>query len=935
MLGVWSRAVGTLVLAALAASPAWATFSGSGTISPLLPTLTYNGGTYLASNPTPPVGSAGGTSFTPVCTDQLCDRYLVTVANIPSNYAATHPTDRLNFKIQWANAGSDFDLWVYDSTGTTVLTKSASSADPEMTSLPIESGTTTYMVRVVPFTVTGDTFTGTIGLGPLPGPPDVYGPSSHVASADVFSCNTHLTGLDSGGSSHDRDREPAVRFAGDGLAYVTSNGSGVGLWRVTDGCGKDFSFLGIADLPNGGGDCDVELGTVRNANGYYNIYTSSLHSTDLLLNINSTVSYDGGQTFLTTPISDATPLNDRNWSAAYGKDIVYLSYRSANTGNQQFVVRAQAVEGQPLVFGPSAPVYTDPTVITSPLPEVGNMVADARATPPGTPAMTAGPDGQGNVYHGFVIGGGLHVYVAVSRDFGVTWHDTKVFDAPAGSTYDHIFTWVAVDRAGNVYTCFSDDHNIYYSVSTNIRTSDTPTWSRPVRVSDGPDTKSSALPSVAAGSAGRLVFTWYGSPATSSQDPNAQWYVFHARCNNALDALAPAGVPQFEQSMVSDHIVHEGALCQGGTLGCSGNTRALLDDFEIDVDPLDGSSFITFTDDGPVGGTFITRELAGVSAIAGEEVVDRSGVCPVAAENCAGAPEPTGAPCDVPGRRVVSDGSGDMFGTFTAPEADILQILVAEPFRQDGVEKITFTMRVASLDPANLPLNRIWQTYFTVPTVPETTFFVAMQTCNPQAIPNFTFGFVNAGANNLNTGLGTADAGVVLANGEIRITMTKQKIGSSTSAGSVYWHADIGTRLRAIKGETFFLEGADCTGLLEPVDQTGSGSYTVQGNCPQFPVSVPPATGPGLSLRLLGGNPFRGRTLVGYTLPHPGPVRIVVYSVTGQRVATLVDGEQEAGPHSVPFDLDHTSGRSLGPGVYLVRIDTGGEDRSVRAIGLR
>ena len=736
-----SRIAPALLLVALAAAPARATFSGSGTLSPLAPTLTYSGGTYLVSNPTPVVSSAGGISFTPVCTDELCDRFALTVAAIPDDYAAAHPGDRINFKIQWVNASADFDLWIYDSTGTTVLTRSASSADPEMASLPIEPGTTKYMVRVVPYTVTGDTFTGTIALGPLPGPPDVYGPSEHVASTDVFSCNTHLTGLDASGSSHDRDREPAVRFTADGRAYVTSNGDGVGLWRVTDACGQDFSFLGIADLPNGGGDCDVEVGTVRNANGQYNVYTSSLHSADALVNINSTVSYDGGQTFFTTPISDPTPVNDRNWSAAYGKDIVYLSYRTANTGNQQFVVRAQAVEGQPLVFGPPAPVYTDPVVISTPFPQVGNMVADPRPAPPGTPAMTAGPDGEGDVYHGFVTGGGLHVYVAVSRDFGVTWTDTHVCDAPAGSTYDHIFTWVAVDRAGNVYTCFSDDRNVYYSVSADIRTSDAPTWSRPVRVSDGPETKSSSLPSVAAGSAGRLVFTWYGTPATSSQDPNAQWYVFHARCSNALDALAAGGVPRFEQTMVSDHIVHEGALCQGGTLGCSGNTRALLDDFEIDVDPLDGSSFITFTDDGPVGGTFISRQLGGVSAIAGAEVVDRSAVCPLAAENCSGAPEPAGTSCDLPGKRVVSDGSGDMTGTFAAPEADLLKVFVAEPFREDGAEKITFTMRVASLDPANLPLNRIWQTYFTVPTAPETTFFVAMQTCNPQKIPNFTFGF--------------------------------------------------------------------------------------------------------------------------------------------------------------------------------------------------
>ncbi|TMQ73342.1 MAG: T9SS type A sorting domain-containing protein [Candidatus Eisenbacteria bacterium] len=921
-----------LLIAHLAAAGT-AQLSGSGTISSLSPSLTYAGGTYVASNPTPPASSAGGVTLSPVCTDNTCDRFLLTVANIPDAYHALHPDDRLVFKTEWTNSGSDFDLWVYDSTGNTVLTKSASSADPEIATLPILAGTTRYVVRVVPFTVTGDSFTGTIGLGSLPGPPPVYHAADYAAGTDVFSCNLHLTGTDQNGSDHGRDKEPAVRFNPDGVGYVASNGDGVGLWRVTDACGQEDSFLGIADLSNGGGDCDVETGTARNANGFYNLYTSALHSADALVNINASVSFDNGQTFLTTPITNATPLNDRNWSAAYGKDIVYLSYRSANTGNQQFVVRAQAVEGQPLVFGPSAPVYTDPTVLQSPLPETGNMVVDPRPVPLGTPAMTAGIDGQGDVYHGFIVNGGQSAYVAVSRDFGVTWKDTKVFDAPPGSTYSHIFSWVAVDRAGNVYTCFADDHAVYYSVSTDLKTSDTPTWSRPVRVSDGPDTKSSALPSVAAGSSGRIVFIWYGSPTASVTDTDAQWRVFFSRCDNALDALALGGVPHIEQTVVSDHVVHEGELCEGGTLGCSGNTRALLDDIEVDVDPLDGSALLAFTDDGPIGGTFITRQLSGGSSIAGEVVTDRSQACPVVAENCSGTPEPPGSTCFLPGFRVFDDASGDMVGNFASPESDILRGFVAEPLRPDMVQKITFTLKVASLDPANLPLNRIWQMDFTVPTSPETTFFVAMQTCNPTKIPNFTFGFVNAGANNINTGLGTADAGEVLADGEIRITMPKGKVGSSTSAGSVYWHADIGSRLRAVKGQSFFLEGADCSGLLDTVDETGSGSYTVQGNC--TPVGVEPTGAGGPMLALAGGNPVRGQTRLTYALPRAGHVRIAVFNVAGQRVCTLADREQEGGLHAVDFDLERSAGHRLGPGVYLVRLEAGNVRRQVRIIALR
>ena len=304
----WSpglAAAGMLLIAHLAAAGT-AQLSGSGTISPLSPSLTYAGGTYVASNPTPPVSGAGGVTLSPVCTDNTCDRFLLTVANIPDAYHALHPDDRLVFKTEWTNSGSDFDLWVYDSTGNAVLTKSASSADPEIATLPILAGTTRYVVRVVPFTVTGDSFTGTIGLGSLPGPPPVYHAADYAAGTDVFSCNLHLTGTDQNGSDHGRDKEPAVRFNPDGVGYVASNGDGVGLWRVTDACGQEDSFLGIADLSNGGGDCDVETGTARNANGFYNLYTSALHSTDVTSSTRASCARAGPSAARETPAPCST-----------------------------------------------------------------------------------------------------------------------------------------------------------------------------------------------------------------------------------------------------------------------------------------------------------------------------------------------------------------------------------------------------------------------------------------------------------------------------------------------------------------------------------------------------------------------------------------------------------------------------------------------------
>src|SRR2546429_4264171 len=57
-------------------------------------------------------------------------------------------------------------------------------------------------------------------------------------------------------------------------------------------------------------------------------YTTLFRSSSLTLaNLTSAVSFDGGNNFLFTPISNVTPVDDRQWNATYGANICYLSYR--------------------------------------------------------------------------------------------------------------------------------------------------------------------------------------------------------------------------------------------------------------------------------------------------------------------------------------------------------------------------------------------------------------------------------------------------------------------------------------------------------------------------------------------------------------------------------------------------------------------------------
>lgn len=89
------------------------------------------------------------------------------------------------------------------------------------------------------------------------------------------------------------------------------------------------------------------------------------------------------------------------------------------------------------------------------------------------------------------------------------------------------------------------------------------------------------------------------------------------------------------------------------------------------------------------------------------------------------------------------------------------------------------------------------------------------------------------------------------------------------------------------------------------------------------------------ALRGSSPNPFRSRTEIEFDLRAPGRVRLDVFTVTGARVATLVDGRRDAGLHRVTWGGRGLDGALLPGGLYFLRLETEGHREIGKTVLLR
>ena len=79
-------------------------------------------------------------------------------------------------------------------------------------------------------------------------------------------------------------------------------------------------------------------------------------------------------------------------------------------------------------------------------------------------------------------------------------------------------------------------------------------------------------------------------------------------------------------------------------------------------------------------------------------------------------------------------------------------------------------------------------------------------------------------------------------------------------------------------------------------------------------------------------NPFNPSTVIPYQLPTATHVRLDVFNVLGQHVATLVDAERQAGFHAAKWDATNAAGQAMAAGVYLYRLTVAGGQQTQRMV---
>jgi flagellar hook assembly protein FlgD len=70
-------------------------------------------------------------------------------------------------------------------------------------------------------------------------------------------------------------------------------------------------------------------------------------------------------------------------------------------------------------------------------------------------------------------------------------------------------------------------------------------------------------------------------------------------------------------------------------------------------------------------------------------------------------------------------------------------------------------------------------------------------------------------------------------------------------------------------------------------------------------------------------NPFNHRTDFYYHLPESGRVQISIYSLSGEKVKSLLDRDMDAGLHAILWDGTNEQNQVVSSGIYIYTLQAG------------
>ncbi|MGH3008550.1 MAG: PKD domain-containing protein [Gaiellaceae bacterium] len=570
------------------------------------------------ANPTPvPAVDTGPECDNPV---QPCDDFGLTVA-LPSDYAEQHPNDVIRVTMSWADTGagqSDYDLYVYKGAVTNTdgseaaFTQSASSADPEVTSLPVFDGTQTFTVKVVPYTPTGETVNVKIEL--------VSGSSSGGGGGGGGGTTTGF-----GGSTQTQPGVPRYQILsppqGSG-ANASSGEFNIGLDPktgniMTNSWGDIFRVtppeLRTPALPAAGPalwkDVSPSIASLTSLDPI--LVTDQSTGRTFISNLTAgptalfAFTDDDGATWTQTSVAPPNggvdhesigvgpyPAPLAGLNPAYPNAVYYCSQADVTD-------MCSRSDSGGLQFGPGEPVDSAVTGCSS-------LHGHVKVAPDGTVYLPVKDCGGSE--------GG-----AVSTDAGVTWNQFLVPNSGTSQSDPSI----GIDKNNTAYYCYTPhDGSPHVAVSHDGGT----TWTDDHDIGASVGAVQAVFPEAVAGDSGRaacgFLATDKAGDFNSSSFPG-RWYLYIATTYDGGKTWTTVNATP------NDPVQGAGGLCLAGTLSC-GMNRNLLDFNEVTTD-AHGNVLFGY-DDGCVSDACISSGGANNDFVGFERIARQTGGKPLFAK---------------------------------------------------------------------------------------------------------------------------------------------------------------------------------------------------------------------------------------------------------------------------------------------------------------